>query len=127
MKNFHAFINEAAKPSRTVPYRWSGTDTQHVMNYTRTMPSSVPNAKWYVVDGSYDKVKKDYLLLRDGVVIADIRYRPSDGVWRWETIHSAPMGGVGMGRHDKGGYVPSKPLALSLAEKQIIERESTAG
>jgi hypothetical protein len=87
------------------------------------MPSSVPNAKWYEVDGSYDKKKKDYRLLREGVVIADVKYRPSEGVWRWETIYGVPRGGLGMGRHDKGKYVSKKPLALSLAEKEIIEKE----
>jgi len=122
MRSFKSYISEASQP-RTVPYRWSGTDTQHTMNYNRTMPSSVPNAKWYVVDGSYDKKKKDYRLLRDGVVIAHIRYHPSEGVWRWETIYGAPRGGLGLGRHDKGKYVSSKPFALSLAEKEIIEKE----
>jgi len=122
MKTFNHHISEA-----TVEFRFGATDTLKSEIYTKTMKSTVPNAKWYGFGG---RNYQAYLLIRDGLVIAIIdemenrkSYEPDR--FMWKTDYSQPRGGIGLGRGEKRTAARLLKQAIAGAEQQILSNNST--
>lgn len=126
MKGFNHFLIDAtANPKNgsqgTVAYRYSATGALYSQGYKRTIKSTVPNAKWYVFDAG----RNEYLLIRDGLVIASIdgmegrmSYEPDR--FMWKTDYSQPHGGIGLGRGEKRQPARLVKYAIERAEQQIL-------